>query len=160
MDSINITGAKILYTIPVLGGINITETQVNSWLVLLFVFILCKVLTHNMKVKAETKRQMLAELIVEKATNLVRENMGEKFLNFAPFIASIIALSALMTTTMQRIREVVIYAHEQKVSAKIMIGGAVITQEYADEIGADGYSRDAAEAVKVAKQLTASPVKQ
>ena len=94
MDSINITGAKILYTIPVLGGINITETQVNSWLVLLFVFILCKVLTHNMKVKAETKRQMLAELIVEKATNLVRENMGEKFLNFAPFIASIIALSA------------------------------------------------------------------
>ena len=94
MDSINITGAKILYTIPVLGGINITETQVNSWLVLIFVFILCKVLTHNMKVKAETKRQMLAELIVEKATNLVRENMGEKFLNFAPFIASIIALSA------------------------------------------------------------------
>ena len=47
-----------------------------------------------MKVKAETKRQMLAELIVEKATNLVKENMGEKFLNFAPFIASIIALSA------------------------------------------------------------------
>ena len=74
--------------------------------------------------------------------------------------AQIIALSALMTTTMQRMREVVIYAHEQKVSAKIMIGGAVITQEYADEIGADGYSRDAAEAVKVAKQLTASPVKQ
>ena len=38
-------------------------------------------------------------------------------------------------------------------TAKIMIGGAVITQEYANEIGADGYSKDAAEAVKVAKQL-------
>ena len=37
MDSISITGAKILYTIPVLGGIRITETQVNSWLVILFV---------------------------------------------------------------------------------------------------------------------------
>lgn len=67
--------------------------------------------------------------------------------------AQIIALSALMTTTMQRMREVVIYAHEQNVQAKIMIGGAVITKEYADEIGADGYSRDAAEAVKVAKRL-------
>lgn len=67
--------------------------------------------------------------------------------------ASIIALSALMTTTMQRMKEVIAYAREQKVTAKIMIGGAVITQEYADEIGADGYSRDAAEAVRLAKRL-------
>ena len=67
--------------------------------------------------------------------------------------AEIIALSALMTTTMQRMREVVAYAAEQKVHAKIMIGGAVITQEYADEIGADGYSKDAAEAVRLAKKL-------
>lgn len=67
--------------------------------------------------------------------------------------AQIIALSALMTTTMQRMREVVAYRNEQKVNAKIMIGGAVITQDYADEIGADGYSKDAAEAVKLAKKL-------
>lgn len=70
--------------------------------------------------------------------------------------ARIIALSALMTTTMQRMREVVAYAREKNVTAKIMIGGAVITQEYADEIGADGYSRDAAEAVKLAKRLIGS----
>lgn len=68
--------------------------------------------------------------------------------------AQIIALSALMTTTMQRMREVIAYAKEKGVDAKVMIGGAVITQEYADEIGADGYSRDAAEAVKLAKRLT------
>ena len=67
--------------------------------------------------------------------------------------AKIIALSALMTTTMQRMKEVIAYAREQKVSAKVMIGGAVITQEYADEIGADGYSSDAADAVKLAKRL-------
>ena len=67
--------------------------------------------------------------------------------------AQIIALSALMTTTMQRMKEVVLYAKEKKIPAKIMIGGAVITQEYADEIGADGYSRDAAEAVRLAKRL-------
>ena len=68
--------------------------------------------------------------------------------------AQIIALSALMTTTMQRMRDVVNYAKERQVNAKIMIGGAVITQDYADEIGADGYSKDASEAVKLAQKLT------
>lgn len=67
--------------------------------------------------------------------------------------AQIIALSALMTTTMQRMKEVISYAKEQNVDARIMIGGAVITQDYADEIGADGYSADAAEAVRLAKKL-------
>lgn len=67
--------------------------------------------------------------------------------------ARIIALSALMTTTMQRMREVVALVREEGLDAKVMIGGAVITQDYAEEIGADGYSRDAAEAVKVARHL-------
>ncbi len=67
--------------------------------------------------------------------------------------AQIIALSALMTTTMQEMKRVVDYAREKQIKSKIMIGGAVITSEYAAEIGADGYSRDAAEAVKVAKRL-------
>lgn len=71
--------------------------------------------------------------------------------------AQIIALSALMTTTMQRMREVIAYAKEEGIKAKVMIGGAVITQDYADEIGADGYSRDAAEAVKLAQRLTDGP---
>lgn len=68
--------------------------------------------------------------------------------------ASIIALSALMTTTMQRMKEVIAYAKAENVNAKIMVGGAVITQEYADEIGAHGYSADAAEAVKLARRLS------
>lgn len=67
--------------------------------------------------------------------------------------ASIIALSALMTTTMQEMRKVIAYAKEQGVDAKVIIGGAVITQDYADEIGADGYSKDAADAVKLAKRI-------
>lgn len=67
--------------------------------------------------------------------------------------AKIIALSALMTTTMQEMKRVIEYAREKGATAKIMIGGAVITEDYAKEIGADGYSRDAAEAVKVAKKL-------
>ncbi|MCR4689967.1 MAG: homocysteine S-methyltransferase family protein [Lachnospiraceae bacterium] len=67
--------------------------------------------------------------------------------------ADIIGLSALMTTTMQQMDEVVKYAKEKGCHAKIMIGGAVITPDYADRIGADAYSKDAADAVKVAEGL-------
>lgn len=67
--------------------------------------------------------------------------------------AKIIALSALMTTTMREMDEVVKYAKAKQIKAKIIVGGAVITQDYADEIGADGYSKDAAEAVKCASKL-------
>lgn len=67
--------------------------------------------------------------------------------------AKIIALSALMTTTMQEMKNVIDLAKQEGLPAKVMIGGAVITQEYADEIGADGYSRDAADAVKLAQKL-------
>lgn len=70
--------------------------------------------------------------------------------------AKIIALSALMTTTMQRMKEVIDYAKAEGVKARVMVGGAVITREYAEEIGADGYSSDAAEAVKLAKSLVGS----
>lgn len=67
--------------------------------------------------------------------------------------AQIIGLSALMTTTMQRMREVVNLVKERKLNCKVMIGGAVITPEYAEEIHADAYSSDAADAVKVVKRL-------
>lgn len=67
--------------------------------------------------------------------------------------ASVIGLSALMTTTMQEMRHVVEYAKEQGCKAKIIIGGAVVTESYAEEIGADGYSEDAAAAVKLVQKL-------
>lgn len=67
--------------------------------------------------------------------------------------ARIIALSALMTTTMQEMKHVIDLAKQEGIEAKVMIGGAVITQDYADEIGADGYSKDAADAVKLAQKL-------
>ncbi|MCQ2508106.1 MAG: homocysteine S-methyltransferase family protein [Dorea sp.] len=67
--------------------------------------------------------------------------------------ADFIALSALMTTTMMRMKDVVELVKEKGVKAKVMIGGAVITQSFADEIGADGYSTDAADAVKLVERL-------
>ena len=68
--------------------------------------------------------------------------------------ADIIALSALMTTTMTRMKEVVELKNAAGLSTKVIIGGAVTTSDYAKEIGADGYARDAQEAVKVAIALT------
>lgn len=68
--------------------------------------------------------------------------------------ADVIALSALMTTTMTRMKEVVELKKEAGLSTKVIIGGAVITEDYAKEIGADGYAKDAQDAVKVAISLT------
>ncbi len=67
--------------------------------------------------------------------------------------ADVIALSALMTTTMTRMKEVVELRNKAGLHTKVMIGGAVITKEYATEIGAEGYSTDAQDAVKVAMSL-------
>lgn len=67
---------------------------------------------------------------------------------------SLVALSALLTTTMPEMEAVVKQIREQlDPSPKIIIGGAPVTQQYADKIGADGYGRDAATGADVAKQL-------
>ena len=67
--------------------------------------------------------------------------------------ADIIGLSALMTTTMMKMKEVVDYAREKKVKIKIIVGGAVVSQSFCDEIKADGYSRDANECVQLVDRL-------
>jgi len=68
--------------------------------------------------------------------------------------AHIVGLSALLTTTMPAMKETVrIIKGAGLLNTKIMIGGAPITQEFADDIGADGYAADAGTAVDVAKQL-------
>lgn len=79
-----------------------------------------------------------AELIVDTA---IREK------------AKVIGLSALMTTTMMRMKEVVELVKEKDCDCKVVIGGAAITESFSDEIGADGYSKDAAECVKLVAKL-------
>lgn len=69
--------------------------------------------------------------------------------------AAIIGLSALMTTTMMRMQDVVEMCKERGCQSKVIIGGACITQSFADEIGADGYSKDAADCVKLVERLLA-----
>jgi 5-methyltetrahydrofolate--homocysteine methyltransferase len=69
--------------------------------------------------------------------------------------AQIVGMSALLTTTMPSIEKTLTALKEAGVPAKVMIGGAPVTQGYADKIGADGYSPDAASAVDTAKSLVA-----
>ncbi len=67
--------------------------------------------------------------------------------------ADIIGLSALMTTTMVRMPEIIKEVKERGLPIKVMVGGAAVNEQYAKEIGADGYAKDAVEAVSVAKEL-------
>ena len=81
----------------------------------------------------------------EKFVEAVRENPGVK----------IVGLSALLTTTMPALRDAVALLNEQdfRKDIKVMVGGAPITQAFADEIGADAYTPDAASAAEKAKEL-------
>jgi len=69
--------------------------------------------------------------------------------------AQLIGMSALLTTTMPAMEKTITALKEAGISAKIMIGGAPVTQGYADKIGAHGYAPDAASAVDTAKGLVA-----
>ena len=94
-QGISITGAKVFFTIPMpIQDLPITESQVNSWLVIVSIFFLCLYLTHGISAKAQTRRQHALEWLIEKARGLVKENMGDYFAGFAPFIAAVLAISA------------------------------------------------------------------
>ncbi len=67
--------------------------------------------------------------------------------------AAVIGLSALMTTTMVRMEDTVRLVKERNLPIRVMVGGAVLTAEYARSIGADGYAADAVGAVRLAKRL-------
>ncbi len=67
--------------------------------------------------------------------------------------ADIVGLCALMTTTMTQIDDTIAALREAGLKARVMVGGAALTQEYADRVGADAYARDAVAAVKLAKAM-------
>ncbi|MBQ4290905.1 MAG: F0F1 ATP synthase subunit A [Clostridia bacterium] len=72
----------------------ITESQINTWLLLLSLYFLVRYLTFDLQVVPRTKRQILAEWLVEKTESLVRTNMGAHMMGFVPFIGAVLALSA------------------------------------------------------------------
>ena len=94
-EGVQIAGALVFLEIPApLMPIYLSESQVNSWGVMISILGLCLYMTHGLTAKAELKRQLVAEWIVEKCESLVRNNMGGYFKEWAPFIAAIMGLSA------------------------------------------------------------------
>ena len=81
---------------------------------------------------------------------------AEKFIQaIEEYQPQLVGMSALLTTTMIQIRENIKAFQEASIrdQVKVMIGGAPVTQKFADEVGADGYAPDAASAVDKAKEL-------
>ena len=96
---LDINGAKILFTLPidlpVLGPLKISETMVVSWIVMILITGVCIWLTHDLKEENISKRQAVAELLVETANKFVVGNMGEKFRYMIPFVAALFATSVV-----------------------------------------------------------------
>lgn len=90
-----INGPKILFTLPFFGGINITESVVHSWIVLALVTAVCYWLTKDLSVQNPSKKQIVAEKIVTMAKSLVETNMGKEWMNYLPYIGTILAFSFL-----------------------------------------------------------------
>lgn len=94
-EGISISGARVFFEINMpLQNLLITESQINSAMVIVSILFLCLYLTHGIKNGVWLKRHHFAEMIVEKSTAMVVGNMGEYFHSFAPFIAAILGLSA------------------------------------------------------------------
>lgn len=93
--NVDINGARIFFTIPIFGGIPITATIVDALLVTVIVLGTCAFLTRGLQVRAVTKRQVVAEFLVETAQNFVNGNMGEKFAYYAPFVSALFVSSLL-----------------------------------------------------------------
>ena len=93
--NVDIHGPQIYFTIPILGGIPITATIVNSLLVTLLITGVCIFLTRNLQVRAVSKRQVVAEFLVETAQNFVNGNMGQRFSYYGPMVAALFSASLL-----------------------------------------------------------------
>ena len=79
-EGISITGAQIYLTVPMpLQDLYITSAQINSWAVIISILGLCLYMTHGISVKGGTRRQLLAEWIVQKTESMVKDSMGDFF---------------------------------------------------------------------------------
>lgn len=89
----SITGPDIVFTIPILGGIAISETIVNSWLIMAIIIGLSFWLTRGLKVRNPGRKQIVVEKLVTMVYSLVEETMGKKNIHFVPYIGTLFTFS-------------------------------------------------------------------
>ena len=90
--------------------------------------------------------------VIDLGVNIPAETFSQAIEEHKP---DVVALSALLTTTMPAMESIVQHLNDTNAAVKIMVGGAPITEDFANQIGADGFSPDAASAVELAQQLCA-----
>ena len=93
--NISVNGPKILFEIPILGGIPITETIINGWIVVTVISVICFVLGRNLSTRNPSKKQILAEKAVLMLQNLIKNTMGEHNMFFLPYIGALFSYSML-----------------------------------------------------------------
>ncbi len=91
--TVEINGAKIIYTIPVLGGINITLTMILSFAITIILACVMAWATHDLKEKDISKRQAAVEWLYNFVDGLVVQNMGEKWRKIVPYIGTVMIAS-------------------------------------------------------------------
>ncbi|MBR4554948.1 MAG: F0F1 ATP synthase subunit A [Ruminococcus sp.] len=89
MDGIG-QGAKVAFTLPIFGGIEITETIVIGWAIIVAVLLICLFLTKGLAKIPTKKRQIVAEMFVGFVNNMVESTMGKKWKHYAPYIATLL----------------------------------------------------------------------
>ena len=87
-------GPKIMFEIPIFGGIPVSETVTNTWIIMAFIVAVCIWLTRGMK-KVPSGKQVIAEKIVGMLYNMVESTMGKGYVNFAPYIGALFTISIL-----------------------------------------------------------------
>lgn len=101
-QTIEVHGPKISFRIPIFGGINVTETVIIEWIVMIIIMGVCLYLTTGLSKTKPKKRQIIAEMAVKTINNLVEENMGKRNMKYAPYLASLflfILIGSLISLT-------------------------------------------------------------
>lgn len=88
-------GPEIIFIIPLFGGINVTESIVNMWVIMALVTVVSIILTRGLRVRNPSKKQLVLEKLVTMLYDMVRDVMGEKYMSFAPYIGTLFLLSIL-----------------------------------------------------------------
>ena len=86
---------ETVFTIPLFGGIKVSEAVVVTWIIMAFLLLLSFILTANLKIDHISKRQAVAETIVTKLNSMVEEMVGERAKAFVPYLTTVLLFIAI-----------------------------------------------------------------
>lgn len=88
-------GPKVIFTIPIFSGIKVTESIVNMWIIMAALTAVSVWLTHGLRVRNPSKKQLVLEKLVTMLDSLVKDTMGKSYMSFAPYIGTLFIVSII-----------------------------------------------------------------